>query len=149
MGKFRFIDAVLDVAITYKVSPWGTRFERAIKRIILIIGRQADSRRMSPQPWCRFLACDSDSLKPEDIISSYASDLTAKAQEQDSSVFRLDFDEYVIRATVQPKEISGIFYYVLSLLPIRDLADPPNREMRLKGADEIVKSIVPRGPYLI
>lgn len=109
-------------------------------RAILIIGRQADSRRMSPQPWCRFLVCDSDSLKPEDTISSYASayasGLTAKAQEQDSSVFRLGFDEHVVKATVQPKEISGIFYYVLSLLPIRDLADPPNREMRLKDADE-------------
>jgi hypothetical protein len=124
VGKFRFIDAIFMVSIaTHPESPYGLEYGT------LLVGRQADHRRMSPQPWCRFLDHPVDFSRAAEIVSSYQRRPITQDPEENSSL--MTYYKHSIRASVKAKEISGVFFYVVSIIPTEKGKESVNTEMLL------------------
>lgn len=92
--------------------------------VCLLLGRQADSRRESPAPWCR-LVFDGDKRDLARLYSVWESTSDFGTGNQvkytrEPAEHSLDLGEaYGLKASVSGKEISGVMYYVVRLEPSR------------------------------
>ncbi|CAO2657745.1 Nn.00g038710.m01.CDS01 [Neocucurbitaria sp. VM-36] len=123
VGRFRFIDAVLQVSMSSSLFDSDHR-----EFATLLIGRQADHRRMIPQPWCRFLDYPNFSRAAQIVSSCQQESITRDPEANTSST---TYRNHRVMASVKAKEISGVFHYVVSIIPVEEGADLANIEMLL------------------
>jgi hypothetical protein len=129
VGKFRFIDTIFQVSMTVRPDIPGANETEEFAT--LLVGRQADHRRMSPQPWCRFLDHPIDFSRAAEIASSYQRRSITRGPEADASLTTYRHQDVSVMASVKAKEISGVFYYVISVLPVEQGTTSADMEMLL------------------
>jgi hypothetical protein len=140
VGKFRFIDTIFQVSMTD--NPNSPRREEFAT---LLVGRQADHRRMSPQPWCRFLDHPIDFSRAAEIASSSIT----RDPEADTSLTTYRIRNRRVMAGVKAKEISGIFYYVISVLPVEEGTNSANMGMLLCNSVDFVEETISTGVHIL
>ncbi|KAK0620913.1 heterokaryon incompatibility protein-domain-containing protein [Immersiella caudata] len=142
IGKFRIVDGVFNVEVAHvdynpppEVVSKALMMEKA-----LIVGRQAGSRRAIPRPWCRILG---RSFRSKDAVSLFdSSQGTPETNEWESerSVWVEGQEQIVLEAAVQTKEISGVYYHVVTIQVKEEGTDARqymlDNELAQESADE-------------
>lgn len=115
LNRFKIIDGIIELSLVTI---------RPAKQIYscpkLLVGRQASSRRQTPEPWCEF-ADNLESLEAEqphaDFIAQYEADSPAPDGPKITSHKIVgDFEaSKLLRASVRGVEISGVVHYLVSV----------------------------------
>ena len=108
VGRFKLVDAVF--SLEHRSVPGSPQ------KLLLLLGRQARSRREQPEPWCCLVGVHERGLD----LATFAADYGKRksGREDGESIFQDDdflSVGYAVRAVVRVKEISGIFHYVVSV----------------------------------
>lgn len=118
--KFRVLEGVFGLKIESDDLHGGTRR----LNVCLLLGRQADSRRETPAPWCR-LVLDGEKRDLVRLYSVYESTAdfgtsSRVSYTREPSEHSLELGEgHSLKTSVSAKEISGVMYYVVRLEPLR------------------------------
>lgn len=145
IGKFRFVDAIFQVSMS--LDPYTLDRE---KFATLLVGRQADHRRMSPQPWCRFLERPINFSKAAETASSYnANQRRSLIKDPEADTSLTTYGNRPVMAAIKAKEISGVFYYVISVLPVENGTNSTNTEMLLCNGVDFEKATTGKGVHYL
>lgn len=110
LNRFKLIDAIIDISILTK-SKYTLNLQAK-----LLVGRQATSRRQTPEPWCQFTEAFNANNSYADHISWYAAAFPAPDGPKTAtySVQGRDTGRRM-RASVRETEISGVVSYLVAI----------------------------------
>lgn len=153
LNRFRIIDGIVDLSIVLTYT-----YKDVYSCPKLLVGRQASSRRQTPQPWCQFVG-NLESVgveKPHaDFIAQYESDSPAP-DGPNVTIHEIIYGfkwNHIIRVSVRKKEISGVVHYLaaVELVQKHDIGDGAmpvmlQREDPHDCSSEAIKNVGDAGP---
>lgn len=114
LNRFKIIDGIIEVQF---VTTHPFHVELSTK---LLVGRQASSRRQTPEPWCQFADFPEPQISPAEFMYHYEAQEPAptglqNTSQKTSGSYRHEW----VRASVREKEISGVGHYLVAVEFVR------------------------------